>query len=64
MLNKISRHCLTLLSFFYKNNLYNLQNRHRIVSEKLKIKFQESKIRKLSKLQTHKIFSKIVYDLV
>lgn len=64
MLNKILRYCLTLLSFFYKNNLYNLQNRHRIVSEKLKIKFQESKLRKLSKLQTHKIFSKIVYDLI
>ena len=48
MLNKILRHCLTLLSFFYKNNLYNLQNRHRIVSEKLKIKFDIlSKISKI-----------------
>jgi len=64
MLNKFLRYCLTLLSFFYKNNLSLLQNRHQIISKKLKIKLQEFKFEKKTKLRTHKVFSKIVYDLI
>jgi hypothetical protein len=66
MINKFAKYCLTLLSFFFynKNNLSNLKNRHQIVSEKLKIELQEFKLRKQSKLLSHKIFSKLVYDLI
>jgi hypothetical protein len=66
MINNFGKYCLTLLSFFFysKNNLSNLQNRHQIVSEKLKFKLEELKLRKQSKLKTHKIFSKLVYDLI
>jgi hypothetical protein len=66
MINKFAKYCLTLLSFFFynKNNLSNLKNQHQIVSEKLKIELQEFKLRKQSKLLTHKIFSKLVYDLI
>jgi hypothetical protein len=66
MINKFGKYCLTLLSFFFynKNNLSNLQNRHQIISKKLKIKLQALKPRKQSKLKTHKIFSKLVYDLI
>jgi hypothetical protein len=64
MFNKISRYCLTLLSFFYDNDLSHLKNRHQIVSKELKIKLQDSKLERLSKLKTHKIFSKLVYDLI
>jgi hypothetical protein len=66
MINNFGKYCLTLLSFFFysKNNLSNLQNRHQIVSEKLKFKLEELKLRKQSKLKTHKIFSRLVYDLI
>ena len=64
MLNKLLRYCLTLLSFFNKNDLSHLQNRHKIISKKLRIKLQDSKLERQAKLKTHKIFSKIVYDLI
>ena len=64
MINKLLRYCLTLLSSYNKNDLSKLQNRHRIISKKLKVIIQESKFERISKLKTHKIFSKIVYDLV
>jgi len=66
MINNFGKYCLTLLSFFFysKNNLSNLQNRHQIVSKKLKFKLEELKLRKQSKLKTHKIFSRLVYDLI
>jgi hypothetical protein len=52
------------LSFFYNNDLSHLQNRHQIISKELRIKLQDSKFERQSKLKTHKIFSKIVYDLI
>ena len=66
MINKFAKYCLALLSFFFynRNNLSNLKNRHQIVSEKLKVKLREFKLRKQSKLLTHKTFSKLVYDLI
>ncbi len=66
MINKFARHCLTLLSFFFynKNNLRYLKNRHKIITTKLKIELKKFKLRKQSKLLTHKIFSKFVYDLI
>jgi len=64
MINELLRYCLTLLSSYNKNDLSKLQNRHRIISKKLKVIIQESKFERISKLKTHKIFSKIVYDLV
>jgi len=66
MINKFTRYCLTLLSFFFysKNNLSYIKNRHQIVTEKIKIELQKFKLRKQSKLLTHKIFSKLVYDLI
>lgn len=66
MIYKFAKYCLALLSFFFynKNNLCHLKNRHQIVTEKLKNELQKFKLRKQSKLLTHKIFSKLVYDLI
>jgi hypothetical protein len=64
MISRILRYCSTLLSFFIKNNLKDLQKKHRVVSEELKKKIKELNSSKSSKLKTHKIFSKKVYDLV
>lgn len=66
MINRFGKYCLTLLSFFFynKKNLSYLKNRHHIVTEKLKIELQKFKLRKQSKLLTHEIFSKLVYDLI
>ena len=64
MINQILRYCSTLLSFFYKNKLIYLQKKHEIVSKNLIKKFKKLNLGRSPKLKTHKIFSKIVYDLI
>ena len=64
MISQILRYCSTLLSFFYKNKLIYLQKKHEIVSKNLIKKFKKLNLGRSPKLKTHKIFSKIVYDLI
>jgi hypothetical protein len=64
MISQILRYCSTLLSFFFKNKLTYLRKKHEIVSKNLIKKLKKSNLRGSLKLKTHKIFSKIVYDLI
>lgn len=64
MISQILRYCSTLLSFFFKNKLIYLQKKHEIVSKNLIKKLKNLKLDGSPKLKTHKIFSKIVYDLI
>ena len=64
MIKGFLRYCLTLLSFFYKNDLSRLQKRHEIITKKLKNKLQYIKFEKEIKCKTHKIFSNFVYDII
>ena len=64
MISQILRYCSTLLSFFFKNKLIYLWKKHEIVSKNLIKKLKKLNLRGSPKLKTHKIFSKIVYDLI
>jgi|LakMenEpi03Aug12_release.lakeMendotaPanAssembly.Ray.scaffolds.fasta_scaffold21608_5 hypothetical protein len=64
MINRILRYCSTLLSIFFFNELKNLKKKHEIIAEILKKKINRLDLFKSSKLQTHQIFSKKVYDLI
>lgn len=64
MINNLLRYCLSLLSFFYKNNLNKLKSHHNLISSEIINKLKKFSFTKSSRLKTHKIFSKTVYELI
>jgi len=64
MLTRFIRYCLTILSFFFKNNLDKIQTRHNIVSENLKKKMEITKIEFSARLKTHKFFNNVVNNIL
>jgi hypothetical protein len=64
MLTRFIRYCLTILSFFFKNNLDKIQARHTIVSKNLKKKMEITKIKFSARLKTHKFFNNVVNNIL
>ena len=64
MFTRLVRYSLTLLSFFFYNDLEKIKNRHKIVSSNLKKKMQLIKFEYSARLKTYKYFNNKVNNIL
>ena len=64
MIIKFARYGLTILSIFFKNDLKKLKTKHKKVSDNLIEEMTKFNFAILSKLKTHEVFSKNIYDII
>lgn len=64
MIIKFARYGLTILSIFFKNDLKRIKTKHKKVSNKLKEEMTKFNFTILSRLKTHEVFSKNIYEII
>lgn len=64
MIIKFARYGLTILSIFFKNDLKRIKTKHKKVSNKLKEEMTKFNFAILSRLKTHEVFSKNIYEII
>jgi|LakMenE01Jun11ns_1017448.scaffolds.fasta_scaffold9952563_3 hypothetical protein len=64
MIIKFARYGLTILSIFFKNDLKKLKTKHKKVSDNLIEEMTKFNFAILSRLKTHEVFSKNIYDII
>ncbi|CAN1593748.1 hypothetical protein MCEME31_00235 [Candidatus Pelagibacterales bacterium] len=64
MIIKFARYGLTILSIFFKNDLKKIKEKHKKVSNELKEEMTKFNFTFFSRLKTHEIFSKNIYDII
>jgi hypothetical protein len=64
MIIKFGRYGLTILSIFFKNDLKRIKTKHKKVSNKLKEEMTKFNFAILSRLKTHEVFSKNIYEII
>jgi hypothetical protein len=64
MIIKFARYGLTILSIFFKNELKKIKTKHKKVSNNLKEEMAKFNFAILSRLKTHEVFSKNIYDII
>jgi hypothetical protein len=64
MIIKFARYGLTILSIFFKNDLKRIKTKHKKVSNKLKQEMTKFNFAILSRLKTHEVFSKNIYEII
>ena len=64
MIIKFARYSLTILSIFFKNDLKKIKEKHKKVSNELKEEMTKFNFTFFSRLKTHEVFSKNIYDII
>jgi hypothetical protein len=64
MIIKFARYGLTILSIFFKNDLKKIKEKHKKVSNELKEEMTKFNFTFFSRLKTHEVFSKNIYDII
>ena len=64
MIIKFARYGLTILSIFFKNDLKKIKEKHKKVSNELKEELTKFNFTVFSRLKTHEVFSKNIYDII
>ncbi len=64
MIIKFARYGLTILSIFFKNDLKRIKTKHKKVSNKLKQEMTKFNFAISSRLKTHEVFSKNIYEII